>query len=1260
MDTGANITIVKSRIWEQLPPSDRPLLEGVDVTMVLANGSSAPFLGRGTFSLRVEDQQTQHTTWVADIQPDGILGLDFMRANGCQLIREDDGYRLTVGDGEREPHLAEPSVYRVAIDQTTVLPAGGQADVPAKLIDGGFTEELGLLEAAPRLVATHQVLLARGLVHPKEGIDRVRLFNPSSLPLTVHQGTIAGHVTSVAEVYHPQRCENAHVATTRTTEDQQRAPECRRAQMPDHLTELLSRSQASLDDHQGDTLASLVEDYADVFSTSRDDIGRTSVTKHTIDTGDARPIRQPARRLPLHKKTVAEQEVSRMLERGVIEPSSSPWAAPVVLVRKKDGSTRFCIDYRKLNEVTVKDSYPLPRTDDCLDSLAGSSWFSTLDLSSGYWQVEMDANDKEKTAFTAGSGLYQFTVMPFGLCNAPATFERLMERVLAGLSWHLCLLYLDDIIVHAPTLEEHIRRLRLVLDRLRAAGLKLSPKKCHLLQREVEFLGHVVNDKGVATDPKKVEAVSNWPVPQSPKDVRSFLGLCGYYRRFVRDFSRIAKPLHHLTEKGQQFQWTAGCQEAFDKLKSALTTAPVLAYPTRDDQFVLDTDASNTGTGAVLSQVQDGDERAIAYYSKTLNKAERNYCTTRKELLAIITAVRHFHHYLYGRPFLVRTDHGALRWLLNFKNPDGQLARWLETLAAYDFAIEHRPGRKHVNADILSRRPCGECKFCERAEERMCKTDEGPITAQREAEGSSGPSNDPGGTVRGAQTRGKAAPSPPHAATWLQSTTAEDLRTRQLEDPDLRVVIGLKEAAEKRPQWESLSFQSPMVKAYWAQWDRLQLRDGALYRRWESETGDEVRWQLLVPSSMKAEVFTQLHDGKTAGHLGVNKTIERVKERFYWLGCSRDAKDWCKRCGVCASRRGPRPALKAPMKTYNVGAPLERVALDVMGPLPVSDRGNRYILVIGDYFSKWKEAYAIPDQTAPTVARVVVEEFVARFGVPRQMHSDQGRNFESAVFQEMCHLLDIDKTRTTPLRPQSDGMVERFNQTMEAMLSKFVSDNQTDWDEHLPLLMMAYRSAEHDTTGFSPSELMLGRQVQLPVDILFGRPDPEPRDTSDYASDLRRRMERVHTFARDNIKLASERQKRLYDHRARRRRFKRGDAVRLHNPRRKKGVCPKLTRPWEGPYIVLDCLDDMVYRVQRSAKAKPKVVHIDRLKPFEGPVERDWLLKQPEKSPQKCSVQPKGDVANPEPSAEGPGNTRPRRTHKPPAWATDYELDLMG
>ena len=488
--------------------------------------------------------------------------------------------------------------------------------------------------------------------------------------------------------------------------------------IPDHLVALYNKSTQDLDVNAKEQVRKLLCEYADIFSRDQSDLGRTDLVKHTIETGDAHPIQQPPRRLPLALRKEADKAITEMLQQDVIEPSSSPWSAPIVLVRKKDGSVRFCIDYRKLNSVTHKDSYPLPRIDETLETLAGAEWFSSLDLKSGYWQVELAEEDREKSAFSAGAGLWQFKVMPFGLCNAPATFERLMECLLSSLPSNIALIYLDDVLVYGKSFAEQLINLRLVFDKFRVSKLKLSPKKCLLFQRQIKYLGHIVSKDGVRVDDEKIQAIRSWPKPSTVKEVRSFLGLCSYYRRFIAGFADIARPLHRLSEKPQVFEWSPEVEHSFESLKQELTHTPILGYPMPGEPFTVDTDASAEGIGAVLSQLQDGQEQVIAYFSRALSRAERNYCTTRKELLAVVRAIQHFRPYLYGIHFLIRTDHAALTWLLNFRSPEGQVARWIEQMQEYDFTIEHRAGLKHQNADALSRRPClpDGCRHCERLE----------------------------------------------------------------------------------------------------------------------------------------------------------------------------------------------------------------------------------------------------------------------------------------------------------------------------------------------------------------------------------------------------------------------------------------------------------------------------------------------------------------------------------------------------------------
>jgi hypothetical protein len=392
------------------------------------------------------------------------------------------------------------------------------------------------------------------------------------------------------------------------------------------LEDVIAAAKPHLTNEEFQELEELLTEYEDIFARNNEDYEKTNKAYHRIDMGDARPIRQTPRRLPLAKQAEVSEMLDNMQRHRVIKESDSPWSSPVVLLRKKNGELRFCVDYRKLNDVTEKDCFPLPQTGNTLDTLAGTNWFSTLDLKSGYWQVGVHP-DKEKTAFSTGQGLWQFTVMPFRLCNTLVTFERLMETVLRGLTYDSCLVYLYNVIV--------------VFQRFSEARLKLNPEKCQLLQKEVRYLRHTVSPGGITTDPEKLKAVHEWPTPKNKHEVRGFLGLCTHYRLFIFGFTNIAKPLTKLTEQKQFFQWTP----------EALCAAPILAYPRPDERYIVDTDASNIGIGRVLSQLQDGQARVIAYYSKMLTKPKRNYYVTPRELLAIVNTLEHFRKYLYGQEF---------------------------------------------------------------------------------------------------------------------------------------------------------------------------------------------------------------------------------------------------------------------------------------------------------------------------------------------------------------------------------------------------------------------------------------------------------------------------------------------------------------------------------------------------------------------------------------------------------------------------------
>ena len=681
------------------------------------------------------------------------------------------------------------------------------------------------------------------------------------------------------------------------------------------------------------------------------------------------------------------------------------------------------------------------------------------------------------------------------------------------------------------------------------------------MQTRVRYLGHIVSSKGIETDPEKVRCVSDWPTPTDQRSLKQFMGLASYYRRFVQGFAQVAAPLNALTEKTKTWEWTAECNGAFLELKKRLVSAPILVMPCFYHKFILDTDASGEGLGAVLSQSVDGQERVVAYASKTLSKTERRYCATRRELLAVVWATQHFQPYLYGCGFLLRSDHSALQWLHSFKEPEGQVARWLERLAEYNYRVEHRPGRQHSNADSLSRLPCKQCGLAI-VNESSCAV----LTQDT-------------------------------SAGFIPVWTQEEIKNFQREDDNLLQVI----------RWVETDFPSSSPKLHslqtlWAQRDYLLLQDEVLYRQWEDVPGGGAHKKLQL-ASLVPQVLAGLHDSPVGGHLGAKNTLDKVRTRFYWPNQRNDVQLWCASCAKCCSRKTPL-VVRAPLQLDNsVSRPLQRVAMDILGPLPETARGNRYILVIGDYFTRWKEAYPMKDMNALTVAQIFVHEFIFHMGIPDVIHTDQGRNFESAVVKGICNLLGIKKTRTTPYHPQSDGMIERFNRTLLSMLSIAAEHDEHGWDLQLPLLMFAYRTSTHETTGATPFELMYGREAQLPEDLMFHIPATVDTSTSpgEYLSHLKTRLEAADKLVRAHANKQQMRQGENYNRTVKGKPFQVGDLVLLHCPHVPKRMSRKMHKPWKGPIKVKTVLGPVTYLIVNCEHPRKRlVVHNNRLKPFIG------------------------------------------------------------
>ena len=662
----------------------------------------------------------------------------------------------------------------------------------------------------------------------------------------------------------------------------------------------------------------------------------------------------------------------------------------------------------------------------------------------------------------------------------------------------------------------------------------------------------MISESGVKTDPRKVTAMKDWPQPKHKRDVQAFLGTTGYYRRFVPGYAEVSKPLTVLTQSGAKFEWTAKCTEAFDALKHALSQAPVLAYPMFQLPFILDTDASNIACGAVLSQVQDGQERVVAYWSKMLSKEERNYCTTRKELLSVVKAVCHFRNYLYGREFTVRTDHASLTWLTKRTVPSGQVARWLETLSEFDYTIEYRPGRTHNNADGLSRQKCVDCVQCQ----RHFPTPEGQVS-----------------TV---------SMSPVLNAVIV---TAELAKQQQL-DSDLQPVYAALLCNEAVPA-DVVKQGSAVTKRLCQMMETLHIRDdGGMVAKLPVGKKQRRLEVAVCPKELRSELISTTH---AEAHLGVSKTLSRIRMNWYWPGMTGEVRRHVNACTTCQQSKTTKAKPAGERQHLFAGRPWQLCAVDLVGPLQETDSGNKWILVLTDHFTRWSDALPLPDARAETVAAVLDERVFCYFGVPETILTDQGRQFESELFQAGCKLWGTKKTRTAPYSPTANGVVERGNRVLGSSLRALLLEaGHFNWDLLLPQVMRAIRATPHTTTGETPNYLMLGRETRLPG-TLTSNDNPDVFSPGEYADQLQKRLDEVGCWLRnqqsEQLRTDSSDEPRLYCA---------GDNVWLKSFFNRKGKSKKLQPKYIGPYHVLEALPHHVYLVERNGKTS--VQHEGRMR----------------------------------------------------------------
>lgn len=870
-------------------------------------------------------------------------------------------------------------------------------------------------------------------------------------------------------------------------------------------------------------LNKVIEEYFE--SSKHNKLGSTSLVEHIIKT-DSPPIKSRYYPVSPFMQKLIDEEVTKMLELGVIEKSDSGWSSPILMVPKKDNSYRFCVDFRKLNAVTEKWAYPLPMISSILDKLGNARYLTTLDIQSAYWQINMSEDSKKYTAFTIpGRGLFQFRKMPFGLSNAPATFQSLVDKLFDASLEPYVFKYLDDIVVVTPDFESHLSVLAEVLKRLKDANLTLNKDKCQFCRSELKFLGYVVNRNGLYVDPSKVSAIVDLPRPKTSKAIRQFVGMVSWYRKFIPNMSSLIKPLTNLTQKKVKFTWSPECEQAFTEIKNLLVSAPILSCPNFDYDFILQCDASSKGLGSVLSQYYNGREHVICYLSRTLTKAEQKYTITELECLSVLWSMEKVRCYIEGKSTTIITDHHSLIWLNNLKNPQGRLGRWALRLQQFDYKIIHRPGKFHAVPDCLSR------AIPEISEILLDIDDLDP---------------------------------------WYKNMISKVL-TNPLKFSKFRVSD-----------------------------------DKKLYKHIGKDYSEISSWKLVLPKSKRKEILKTFHDNPTTGgHLGIFKTYHRISDKYFWPGMKSDISKYVNKCKICSEHK-PEQKLKAGEmgSKPNINKCWQYIATDLIGPLPRSSKGNQFILVVCDFFSKFSLFFPLRRATATSIVRIMEEQVFLLFGVPEYIKCDNGVQYKSKEFKKLMSDYNV-KINYNPLYHPEPNYSERVNRVIKTMIASYVGENHKKWDLHLSQLGCAYRTAKHEVTEKTPYLINFGcEMITNGNEYQFERDKENCLNKDDVNITETRskeiKLKALRDFVRTKLKTAHEKTKHNYNLRHRPVHYKVGDFVwkkEYTQSDAAKSYAAKLGKKYTGPFKIKKKLGINTYELEDDNGISKGCWHVKDLKP---------------------------------------------------------------
>ena len=1135
-DTGSQVSLVSSKWLKLFHPhlvvEKVTNLLGKDIDLEAVGGGSIPY--NGYVAMRVElgtqkpitvpflvttekiDQPIIGYNVIAEFSnrdetlPDGtFLGLDDHKV--CEIVaclREND----------------EESLSSVKSNKfSTVIRAGTSISIPCKIKTTRMLRDAPVLFQPLYSDNFNSLAFHQSIILLKKGI-RSRIFitveNTGKEDVWIPARTLLGSL----EMIRSMTPGSVKPKSTETTSDKDAGDE-EKLQVcslgtgtteDDEYRKLFDTLELQhLNEEQQSTVKDMLWTERHAFSKDPDDIGDSDDLKLTVKTVDEVPVQKRYNTVPKQLYTEVKHHIEDLYNRGWIQTSKSAWSSPIVVVRKKDGSIRLCCDFRALNKKTIPDQHPLPRIQSALDNLGGSELFSVLDQSRAYYQGRVSEDTQHKTAFITPWGLWEWVRIPFGLMNAPATFQRHMEESFSDYRDKFALPYLDDIIAYSKTFDDHVNHVQKILQRIKEKKLKLNLNKCDLFKSEVKYLGRIVSKNGHRMDNQSIEAVrklKDQNVPKTIGELRQILGLLSYHRRYVQNFAKLSKPLSDLlvvtdknNEKGVSsktpINWTDKEQTALERLIIIVTNPPILAYPdysNKADEFFVHTDASGEGLGCILYQKQNGAIRTIAYGSRSLLPAEKKYHSTKLEYLALKWAITEkFSDYLgYANHFTAYTDNNPLLYIMETSKMNANGQRWVSALSEFNFTIKYRSGIENKDADCLSRMPLDIENYIPLYENEVSPDAFRAIMMGIKVQA------DNEEIWKSPVMVGKVENQ---CDAEVLSMSCEELRKLQVEDSDISTVYNMVKSGVKNLN------TTPKVKALLRHWKNLFITEkGLLYRKTMEHN------QLVLPDKLKPLVYQHLH--AEMGHLGPERTYELARERVYWVGMRAEIEAFINERCPCIARKKPHFHQSAPQQTIITSAPMEIVAIDYLH-LESSSSGCEYILMITDHFTRYTQAYATRDKSSRTAAKHLYDDFILRFGIPKHILHDQGKEFENNLFADIEKVSGIKKLRTTPYHPQCNGAVERMNRTILQMLRSLESSQKKKWHTSLNKVVFAYNSTKHDSTNYSPFFLMFGRKPRLPIDFILGGEKDEadiPVLHTKYAQEWKEKMDAAYAIASKN------------------------------------------------------------------------------------------------------------------------------------------------